>query len=251
MSDPGTVITIDDESSHFDDSTDFESEVKTRCCWCRRFVALLPKQKHCKDCDSKAFRLCSRCHVPFPDPKYFKLNANRCDSCQRKYLKEKLRRAEKQKEREAAAKSSDEEQKNEKIDRPEDGSRQNKLKRKITYESQPPRGRVDSRKNQRPAKKTISDSAATRTNAALPGNRTAAKPATSSSGSAKEDEQKKQQERRMEDEILIWPSLKFDGTLKAPHPKWVMLPLFVLTDKKEETNLEPQQPQPQDQQQQE
>lgn len=208
MADSRTPINIE-ETSHFDDSTDFESETRTRCCWCRRFVALLPKQKHCKECDAKAFRLCARCKYPYPDAKYFKLNANRCDSCQRKYLKEKQRREAKQKERDAV-KSDDEDEKGE--------GQEKKLKRKTPLANQAP---VAGKKV--PKQKTISECANVTTDAR----------ASTSADKAKE-------ERRMEDEILIWPRLKFDGNLKTPHPRWVMLPLFVLTDKKEEHDEEPQ-----------
>lgn len=55
----GEPITIGETS--FDDSTDFETEsVKTKCIWCNRQVQLLRNQKHCQDCDSKAYKVCKR-----------------------------------------------------------------------------------------------------------------------------------------------------------------------------------------------
>lgn len=92
MADTNKADNVDDSGSGFNDSTDFEFEVKKRCVWCNKFAVLLEKQKHCGECDAKAFRVCRRCRLPYDDAKYFAKDINRCNSCQLKYLKEKEKR---------------------------------------------------------------------------------------------------------------------------------------------------------------
>ncbi len=42
------------------------------------------------------FRECTRCHQPYPEASSFAENDKRCNACQRKYLKERQRRVDKQ-----------------------------------------------------------------------------------------------------------------------------------------------------------
>lgn len=53
----------DSSNNNFQDSTDFESAGKTRCNWCKRYTPLLKNQKHCRECDNNAYKLCKRCKV--------------------------------------------------------------------------------------------------------------------------------------------------------------------------------------------
>lgn len=80
------------DDSNFHDSTDFEGEAKKRCCWCKRIVQLLKRQKHCQMCQDNAYKLCCRCKIPYPSVKFFSLHSQRCDPCERRYRKEKARR---------------------------------------------------------------------------------------------------------------------------------------------------------------
>ena len=59
------------------------------CNWC--FKNLLnngQKKPYCHSCANKCIRECIRCHRPFDSLKYFTDNAERCNSCQKKYIKE-------------------------------------------------------------------------------------------------------------------------------------------------------------------
>lgn len=89
-----------DDSNPELDSSDFESDKvkKPKCNWCNRHKELLPNTKHCSECDKKAYRLCSRCHRPFNSPSYFTLDSKRCDSCQRKYIREREKREQKKRQ---------------------------------------------------------------------------------------------------------------------------------------------------------
>ena len=61
------------------------------CIWCGTKFSLITGKPYCHDC-SKLCRIeCKRCHRPFPNKKYFTMNPERCNSCQRKYNKEKLK----------------------------------------------------------------------------------------------------------------------------------------------------------------
>lgn len=87
-------------TSVFDDSTSFDShEVQTRCNWCHKFTKLCHGAKHCSTCDTNAYRVCRRCKRPFPSADYFTDDSARCNSCQRKYIKERERREMKKQER--------------------------------------------------------------------------------------------------------------------------------------------------------
>lgn len=47
------------------------------------------------------FRECSRCHVPYPNKKYFKDNNKRCNACQQKSEREKEKREQRKKQLES------------------------------------------------------------------------------------------------------------------------------------------------------
>ena len=65
--------------------------VVKRCIWCCVKTNLLHGKPYCYKCSELCHKECKRCHRPFPDKKYFTLNTERCNSCQRKYHKEKLK----------------------------------------------------------------------------------------------------------------------------------------------------------------
>ena len=69
--------------------------IKKRCNWCNRHDELFDGKPYCVKCSEKLFRECGRCHRPFPHEKYFSKNEKRCNSCQDKYLSEKMKREQK------------------------------------------------------------------------------------------------------------------------------------------------------------
>ena len=71
--------------------TEFE-DIQKPCIWCRSYNKLAQGKKYCIKCSQNCFRECKRCHRPFDDQKYFQKDANRCNSCQTTYLKEKEKR---------------------------------------------------------------------------------------------------------------------------------------------------------------
>jgi hypothetical protein len=62
------------------------------CVWCKGFKQLLPTKPYCSDCCGKMYRECSRCHIPYPEAKFFVENERRCNACQKKLQKERQRR---------------------------------------------------------------------------------------------------------------------------------------------------------------
>lgn len=85
--------------------SEFKRDTTSRgtCSWCKNFEELLSGAKYCRSCHEKSYRVCSRCKLPYPDKKFFTESGDgkRCNSCQRKYIKERekyrLRREERQK----------------------------------------------------------------------------------------------------------------------------------------------------------
>lgn len=75
----------------FHDDTDYECARK-KCNFCLQTVALVKNKPYCNKCHKNCFRECSRCHKPYNHERFFELNEVRCNSCQRKYLKEKEKR---------------------------------------------------------------------------------------------------------------------------------------------------------------
>lgn len=72
------------------------SSTSKTCSWCKNFRLLLPNKSYCQSCFEKMHRECSRCHLPFPQSKYFQEGNRRCNSCHKKYLKEKEKRIQRQ-----------------------------------------------------------------------------------------------------------------------------------------------------------
>lgn len=86
-------MNTDSEEEHI--LTDFQGGKRSCCSWCKQVSSLLPNKSYCVGCKSNMFRECVRCHLPFPDEKYFQAGGNRCNSCQKKYEKERGRRQQK------------------------------------------------------------------------------------------------------------------------------------------------------------
>ena len=78
----------------FHDDTDYEHSRK-KCNFCLQTVPLMKSKPYCHKCHKNCFRECSRCHKPYNHEKFFELNEVRCNTCQRKYLKEKEKRDQK------------------------------------------------------------------------------------------------------------------------------------------------------------
>ncbi len=74
-----------------------KSSAKT-CAWCKSFKTLIPNKSYCLHCRDRMYKECSRCHLPYPESKYFKDDPQRCNSCYQKLLKERERRRQKQEE---------------------------------------------------------------------------------------------------------------------------------------------------------
>ncbi len=68
---------------------------KARLCnWCGQQQPFVEGEHFCYRCFSQCQQICIRCRRPFPcSDKYFKLHSLRCNSCQRKYLKEIAKRS--------------------------------------------------------------------------------------------------------------------------------------------------------------
>ena len=79
------------EESDFtsDDSGAFTINTDPICNWCSFQGKLVKNKPYCQNCLDKSFHECIRCKRPFPHAKYFELNSERCNSCHKKYLKEK------------------------------------------------------------------------------------------------------------------------------------------------------------------
>lgn len=85
---------------------DIEISPKKKCNWCNMTVKLLSGKPYCNKCSRQCFKECRRCHRPFPHERYFELDENRCNACQKKYLKEREKRQQtKQKKEDGTEKS--------------------------------------------------------------------------------------------------------------------------------------------------
>ena len=67
-------------------------KIMTKCIWCEKLCELLPGKKYCEYCNKNKYLECCRCRRPLNDKKYFLLHNTRCNSCQRKIIKERLKR---------------------------------------------------------------------------------------------------------------------------------------------------------------
>ena len=72
--------------------TSFKDINKT-CAWCKEYTKLKTGKSYCNDCSAKMYRECSRCHLPYPEAKYFARDSNRCNACQLKLEKERAKRS--------------------------------------------------------------------------------------------------------------------------------------------------------------
>ena len=64
----------------------------TACNYCGDETDLVPDKKFCFSCEEKMYRECVRCHLPYNNQYYFLNDKNRCNKCQKIYLKEKEKR---------------------------------------------------------------------------------------------------------------------------------------------------------------
>lgn len=78
----------------FHDDTDYEN-IRKKCNFCLATTTLVKNKPYCQKCHRNCFRECSRCHKPYNHEKFFELNEVRCNTCQRRYLKEKEKRDQK------------------------------------------------------------------------------------------------------------------------------------------------------------
>lgn len=89
----------DSESDMGEMVTSFQAKSLSKtCAWCKNCKSLLSGKPYCSDCSEKMYKECSRCHLPYPEMKYFKLDKQRCNTCQKKYLIEREKRLQKLRE---------------------------------------------------------------------------------------------------------------------------------------------------------
>ena len=62
------------------------------CHWCATKLGVSDCEKYCESCSDNKYKECKRCHRPFPHERFFELDTERCNACQRKYLKEQEKR---------------------------------------------------------------------------------------------------------------------------------------------------------------
>ena len=75
---------------------DFGNATTSRCIWCKEEKVLVSGAKYCETCYAKCYKVCIRCKIPYPESKYFdESDTDRCNSCYRKYVKEREKRLEK------------------------------------------------------------------------------------------------------------------------------------------------------------
>ena len=64
-----------------------------KCIWCGHSEhAFEPGKPYCEDCALKCRRECVACKKPYPNLKAFALNEKRCNSCQKKYERNKKKK---------------------------------------------------------------------------------------------------------------------------------------------------------------
>ena len=91
--------TMDISSSNEDSDIPTDSSVK-RCSYCNKEKLLVTGKSYCSDCNKNCFRECRRCKRPYHDKKYYAYSETRCNSCHKKYLKERAKREEKKRKAE-------------------------------------------------------------------------------------------------------------------------------------------------------
>ena len=61
------------------------------CIYCGISADMMMGKKYCVTCYDNMYKECIRCHRPYHSIHYFTLSIDRCNSCQQKYEKEKIR----------------------------------------------------------------------------------------------------------------------------------------------------------------
>ena len=79
------------DTEMYNSDTDFE-RVKRKCNWCNAYTRLMTGKPFCSRCHDKAYKVCKRCKRPFPNKAYFEMDVERCNSCHKKLMKERLAR---------------------------------------------------------------------------------------------------------------------------------------------------------------
>lgn len=59
-----------------------------QCNWCGDMTLLVKSKPYCYDCQEKMYQECIRCKRPFTEAASFTDDLERCNACQKKYLKE-------------------------------------------------------------------------------------------------------------------------------------------------------------------
>jgi hypothetical protein len=65
------------------------------CNWCgcgKSGDEMMVSKEYCLDCYQKCARECITCHKPYPSLKFFVKNEKRCNSCQTRYLNQKVKK---------------------------------------------------------------------------------------------------------------------------------------------------------------
>ena len=60
------------------------------CNWCQKDKKLVQGKRYCHSCNKRCFRECCRCKRPLDRPTFFTLSPIRCNSCHKRYEKEKM-----------------------------------------------------------------------------------------------------------------------------------------------------------------
>jgi hypothetical protein len=64
------------------------------CSWCAKTdITLAAGKSYCVVCSNAAYAECIRCHKPYPSQRFFTKHDTRCNSCQSKLEKERVKRA--------------------------------------------------------------------------------------------------------------------------------------------------------------
>lgn len=84
------------DDSELDALQSFQKMLHT-CVWCKDRKVLMDNAKYCRDCYEKSYKVCIRCKLPYPNAKYFEESGgtDRCNSCYKKYVKEREKRLQK------------------------------------------------------------------------------------------------------------------------------------------------------------
>ena len=84
------------DDSELETLPSFQSALQT-CIWCKDRKILMVNAKYCKECYQNCYKVCIRCKLPYPEAKYFKESggSDRCNSCYKKYVKEREKRLQK------------------------------------------------------------------------------------------------------------------------------------------------------------